>query len=118
MPLGRTSDNTRPVAAAVPELLYASVTITLDWPAGPLYWESDFVTAIDALATVTESVLLAAVAPPSVAVMVRVPEAACAAAELTTTAATKRVGWAAKAGIVRLVIAVALSGTPSPLASM
>jgi hypothetical protein len=118
MSVGRTSVSTTLVASEVPELVYDSVTVIGPaFGAGPEACDSDLVTVITEEATVVVSVLVVVVTCVSDTDTVMVAVLPFAAALGTVPATTKRKIPPATIGPV-VEIATALSGTPSPSASM
>src|SRR5512140_2112210 len=110
MPAGITSRSSTFVAAALPELVYDSVTVTGLAPGDvPLVEESDFVTPITELATVVVSVFVLVVGLVSEIETVMSAVLPLAAAAGTVPATTKRKMPPEAIGPV-LVRAVALSG--------
>src|SRR4051812_12227164 len=118
IPAGSASVICRLVAAAVPELVYDRVTVI--GPAlgdGPLFCVSAFVTVTTEAATVVVSVFVRIVGVESWTDTVMVAVSPFAAAAGTVPATTKRKMPPAVIGPV-VLIGVALSGIPSPFASM
>ena len=104
------------VAAAVPALVYESVTVIVT-PPGPLFDDSALVTVITEFATVVVSVLVAVDGVVSETETVMSAVLPLTAAAGTVPATTKRKTPPA-AIAPEVLIGVALSGTPSPFASM
>src|SRR5947208_2157671 len=118
MPAGSASVSCMLVAMAVPELVYDRVTVI--GPAfgdGPEVWVSALVTVITEAATVVVSVFVRTVGVVSCTETVMLAVSLFAAPAGTEPATTKRKTAPAAIGPV-LLIGVALSGRPSPLASM
>ena len=105
------------VAAAVPVFWYESITVTGPEGDAPLADENDLVTLITAFATVVVSVLVSVVGVVSVTETVIVAVLPLTAPAGTVPATTKRNVPPAAIAPEEL-IGVALSGTPSPFASM
>src|ERR1700682_3645391 len=119
MPAGSASVSWTLVPIAVPELVYDSVTVIGPAGEGPLLELSALVTTITEFATVVVSVFASVVG----AVLVSVAETPMSAvlplaAPPGTAAPTTERKVPAAASAPEVLIGVALSGTPSPFASM
>src|SRR5450432_774875 len=116
-PAFSTSVNCTLAAGAEPVFVYESVTVTGPEGDTPLDEDRDLVALMTELATVVVSVLVSVVGVVSLAETVIVAVLPLTAAAGTVPATTKRNVLPAAIG-PEVLMGAALSGTPSPLASM